>query len=92
MLDLTNENVYFVSDTHFNHTKLCKGYDNCFDRTRKYVTVEEMNEDIVEQWNKHITKNDVVIFLGDFVWGEPWYKMPGWGILSEIEQQRFHLG
>jgi calcineurin-like phosphoesterase family protein len=69
MLDLTNENVYFVSDTHFNHTKLCKGYPDHFHKTRKYETIEEMNEDIITQWNKYITKNDVVIFLGDFTWG-----------------------
>jgi calcineurin-like phosphoesterase family protein len=79
MLDLTNENVYFVSDTHFNHTKLCKGYPDHFEKTRKYETVEEMNEDIVKQWNKYISKDDIVIFLGDFVWGEPYYEMPGWG-------------
>ena len=69
MLDLSNENVFFVSDTHFNHTKLCTGYENHFERTRKYKTIEEMNDDIITQWNKYITKNDVVIFLGDFTWG-----------------------
>ena len=76
MIDLSNENVFFVSDTHFNHTKLCTGYEDHFERTRKYETIEEMNEDIIDQWNKSITKDDVVIFLGDFSWGKPFNKIP----------------
>ena len=76
MIDLSNENVFFVSDTHFNHTKLCTGYEDHFERTRKYETIEEMNEDIIDQWNKSITKDDVVIFLGDFSWGKPFKKIP----------------
>jgi len=76
MIDLSNENVFFVSDTHFNHTKLCTGYEDHFERTRKYETIEEMNGDIIDQWNKSITKDDVVIFLGDFSWGKPFKKIP----------------
>ena len=76
MLDLTNENVYFVSDTHFNHHKLCSEYPDRFDRFRTYKYVNEMNEDMVDKWNKTVTKDDVVIFLGDFCYGRPFHKLP----------------
>ena len=76
MLDLSNENVFFVSDTHFNHQKLCAGYPDRFYKYRKYTYTNEMDADIIEQWNKAITKNDVVIFLGDFIYGRPYHKHP----------------
>lgn len=76
MLDLSNENVYIVSDTHFNHQKLCHSYPNHFDSHRTYETIEEMNEHIITTWNKTISKNDVVIFLGDFAWGKPFKEIP----------------
>lgn len=75
MLDLSGENVYFVSDTHFNHQKLCRGYPVHFDRTRTYETVEEMNEDIVSKWNSMVTEEDMVIFLGDFAYGRPFNRI-----------------
>lgn len=83
MYDLTGENIYFVSDTHFNHHKLCSSYPDHFDHFRKYKTVNEMNDDIIEQWNKTITKNDLVIFLGDFAFGRPWKYIP------EIAQEMY---
>ena len=58
--------LWFVSDTHFNHMKLVKGCPQHFERCRRYETTEEMNEDIKAQWNKFIGPNDIVIFLGDF--------------------------
>lgn len=64
-------NIFFVSDTHFNHTKLCYGEEIHFNVPRKYEFVPEMNEDIICQWNKTVTNNDTVIFLGDFLMGTP---------------------
>ena len=70
-----SDNIFFVSDFHFNHTKLCEGYEVHFDRTRKYQTIEEMNADIVEQWNKTVGDNDIVFFLGDIFLGTPGSKL-----------------
>ena len=68
ILDIpAGERLFFVSDTHFFHTKLCSGYEVHFGQTRKYTTVEEMNDDIVQSWNNTVTDNDTVIFLGDLI-------------------------
>ena len=64
-------NIFFVSDTHFNHKKLCYGEEIHFDVPRKYECVSEMNEDIIRQWNNTVTNDDTVIFLGDFLMGTP---------------------
>lgn len=69
------EKIFVVSDLHVNHRKLCTSYEDHFDRTRKYVTVDEMNEDIVKQWNATVSPDDTVIFLGDFTLGTPGSKL-----------------
>ena len=74
-LTLDTNNILFVSDLHFNHRKLCTGYVEHFDRTRKYVTIEEMNNDIVEQWNNVANDDSIVFFLGDFTLGTPASKL-----------------
>lgn len=66
-----DENIWIVSDLHINHRKLCTDYDDHFERTRKYKTVDEMNDDIVASWNSNVTDDDTVIFLGDFTLGTP---------------------
>lgn len=75
MIDLSNENVWLVSDTHFNHKKLCMNEEVHFDRTRNYKYVEEMNTDIIAKWNESIKDDDIVIFMGDFLMGTPIYKL-----------------
>jgi calcineurin-like phosphoesterase family protein len=52
-------NVWFIGDTHFNHTNIIE-YDN-----RPFKTVKEMNESIIFNWNKNIKKTDKVFILGD---------------------------
>lgn len=75
-MELTlNENILLVSDLHVNHKKLCTSYEEHFERTRKYQTIEEMNNDIVKQWNSVVSPNDTVIFLGDFTLGTPGSKL-----------------
>lgn len=55
---------YYIADLHFYHRTLndhmdCRGFDS----------VEDMNEYMIEQWNKKVNKNDEVVVLGDFCWG-----------------------
>lgn len=70
---LTNliDKVFFVSDLHLNHRKLCSSYEDHFDQIRKYATTDEMNEDIVKQWNNTVTDNDIVINFGDIMMNTP---------------------
>lgn len=73
-LDLTipdSEHLFFVSDLHFFHSKLCTSCPNHFDVCRKYETVDEMNSDMIASWNNTVQKSDTVVFLGDFIMNTP---------------------
>lgn len=54
--------TYFTSDLHLGHAniiKLCQ---------RPFENVDEMDEALIENWNRKVHKNDVVYVLGDVVW------------------------
>ena len=55
--------IFVTSDTHFNHGRIIEYCD------RPFVTVEEMNEALVENWNRVVGKDDVVYHCGDFAMG-----------------------
>lgn len=55
--------IWFTSDTHFGHANILK-----FNRGR-FSSVEEMNETIIENWNKCVKPDDIVFHLGDFAFG-----------------------
>jgi calcineurin-like phosphoesterase family protein len=55
--------TYFTSDTHFDHANIIK-YCN-----RPFKNVDEMNEAMVEGWNRVVTPQDTVYHLGDFTLG-----------------------
>jgi len=56
-------NIFFVSDTHFNHTNIIKYAQ------RPYSNAEEMNEDLIKRWNSVVKPDDIVFHLGDFMFG-----------------------
>lgn len=51
--------IFFVSDTHFGH---CPEF---IWKPRGFSSVEEMDEAIIENWNKVVKQEDVVYHLGD---------------------------
>lgn len=55
--------VYFTSDTHFNHRNIISF---C---SRPFSNVEEMNETIIDNWNRTVGPDDTVFHLGDFCLG-----------------------
>jgi len=55
--------IYFTSDTHFRHKNILEFTD------RPYPSIEEMENDIIKNWNKVIHKTDTVYLLGDFCFG-----------------------
>ncbi len=55
---------YYIADCHFYHRSLLTKMD-----ARGFETVEDMNEYMIEQWNRKVHANDDVVILGDFSWG-----------------------
>lgn len=56
--------IWFTGDNHFNHANIirfCK---------RPFGDVIEMNEIMVERWNKVVKPNDDIYHVGDFGFGE----------------------
>jgi len=53
---------YFTSDTHFFHEQLLGMSDFA---PRPFANVEEMNNTIIDNWNKTVGENDIVYHLGD---------------------------
>lgn len=52
--------IFITSDLHYGHKAVI---DYC---NRPYKDVDEMNLAITENWNKKVSKNDIIYVLGDF--------------------------
>ena len=61
--DVTGEKIHFFSDAHFDHKNIIK-YCN-----RPFNSTHEMNQALVENWQKSVGINDTVFFLGDMSYG-----------------------
>jgi calcineurin-like phosphoesterase family protein len=52
-------NIYFTSDHHFGHANIIRYCQ------RPFATAEEMNEQLIANWNGTVGPNDIVYVLGD---------------------------
>lgn len=57
--------TWFTSDTHFGHKNILE-YEK---EARPFATVEEMNEQLIDNWNDTVRPKDIVFHLGDFAFG-----------------------
>ncbi len=72
--------TFFTSDTHFCHTNIIK-YDN-----RPFNNVGEMNDILIQNWNKKVNKKDSVYILGDFSFGKEQETLE---ILNKLNGKKF---
>lgn len=57
------EHTFFTSDTHFNHANIIRFCN------RPFKDVNQMNEVLIENWNRVISPGDTVFHFGDFCLG-----------------------
>lgn len=64
--------TFLISDTHFGHANILtfKNYDGT--PVRDFFSLEEMNETMVERWNKTVAPEDKVYHLGDVLFTKKW--------------------
>lgn len=56
-------NTFFTADTHFGHAniiKYCK---------RPFANIVDMNNTIIDNWNRVVGEHDLIYHLGDFCFG-----------------------
>ena len=61
--------VFLVSDTHFGHAGVCKFThpDDDTVKLRPWTDPDEMDEEMIKNWNDRVRPNDKVYHLGDVV-------------------------
>lgn len=72
-----NVKVWITSDTHYNHTNICRGVTKWRmpdgsvpeTQTREYMNLDKMNAAIVNNINECVGQDDVLIHLGDWSFG-----------------------
>ena len=66
-----NQNLYFTSDTHYNHSNICRGTSNWPEGrgTRDFHSLGEMNDAIVTGINSVVGPDDYLVHMGDWSFG-----------------------
>jgi calcineurin-like phosphoesterase family protein len=71
------QQLFFTSDTHYNHKNICRGVSDWrlqdgsvpVEQTRDFQTLEHMNSTMVGNINATVGQNDILIHLGDWSFG-----------------------
>lgn len=56
---MSNNNIWFTSDTHYGHANILKYSKRPFDN------IEQMNAALVDTWNQQVQPSDTIYHLGD---------------------------
>lgn len=63
-------NIWITSDSHFSHTNIAgKAISSWNTGYRDFDSIEDMNNSIVDSFNKVAKKDDVIYHLGDWSFG-----------------------
>jgi calcineurin-like phosphoesterase family protein len=60
-------NTFLISDTHFGHVGVTQFLNGDGSKLRPWDNIEEMDEALVENWNRVVRPKDKVFHLGDVV-------------------------
>lgn len=71
---------FYISDWHYGHKNVL-AFDN-----RKFQTIEEMNQALVERWNSVVEPGDIAYMLGDMFWCNMDESIP---VLQSLNGQKF---
>lgn len=55
---------YYIADLHFYHAAMNDRMD-----CRGFADVNEMNQYMIDKWNRKVRDNDEVVIIGDLSWG-----------------------
>jgi len=58
-------NIWFTADTHFSHRAILRHMP---DRGKCFNSVQEMGDHFIDETNRVVKKDDILIHAGDFVW------------------------
>lgn len=58
-------NIFLCSDHHFSHANILTFKDGAGNPVRSFPSVEEMDETMIQNHNRVVSKSDKVYFLGD---------------------------
>lgn len=53
--------IYYISDPHFGHSNIIRLCN------RPFSCIEEMDETLIENWNRRVTNGDEIYILGDLI-------------------------
>lgn len=75
-------NTWITSDTHYNHTNICRGVSAWEGGrgTRDFNTLAEMNQAVVNNINAKVQPDDILYHLGDWSFG-------GFKSIAEFREQ-----
>lgn len=69
------DRIFFTADTHFGHRNIIKYV------ARPFKSCREMDDALIENWNRVVHPSDIVFHLGDFVFGNKQYII---GVLKRL--------
>lgn len=79
----TKEKIWLFSDAHFDHSNIIR---YCH---RPYDSKNQMNQELLENWNEIVKENDPVYFLGDMSYGRGRRPIDYW--LAKLNGEIFYI-
>lgn len=77
--------TFFISDMHFGDKSVMSKYDK-----RPFKTLDEMEETMIQRWNKRVSDNDKVYILGDMFHKSVSVEKAE-GILSQLNGKKYYI-